>query len=361
MASRPRWRLAAAIGLALIAVPVVLKLASNNTEGVASAPGPPEKLRVTAHRVQPVHLEERLQTTGTIRANEEVELVSEISGTIAAIHFEEGSRVSRGQLLLEIDDSELTAERQRALYRLDLAKRAEARQQQLLDDGVISSERYDVARGELNVLRAELQLIEAQLEKTEIRAPFGGVIGLRWVSPGAYLSSQTTIAVLRDLDPVKVEYSVPERYASLVEAGDEITFTIEGNDHTFEGVVYAVEPGVDPDSRSLRMRARSANPEGLLRPGTFANIDLAVRSVADALAVPAIAIIPELGGTKVWVLEAGRAESRSVTTGIRTKNLVQVTEGLDGGELVITSGLLQLQPGLEVEMIDSRTDAAALS
>ena len=164
-------------------------------------------------------LTERLATIGTVRANEEVEIVSEISGKISAIHFDEGSRVAAGQLLLKIDDSELIAERQRALYRVELAERAEARQQQLLDDGVISSETYDVALGELNVLRAELQLIEAQLLKTEIRAPFGGVIGLRWVSPGSYLSSQTRIASLHDLDPVKIDFSVPERYSALMKIG----------------------------------------------------------------------------------------------------------------------------------------------
>jgi membrane fusion protein (multidrug efflux system) len=207
-----------------------------------------------------------------------------------------------------------------------------------------------VALGELNVLRAELLQIEAQLEKTEIRAPFGGVIGLRWVSLGAYLSSQTTIAALLDLDPVKVDFSVPERYASLVEDGDKISYTVEGIDRTFTGVVYAIEPGVDPETRALRMRARSTNRDGLLRPGTFANIDLAVRSVPDALAVPAIAVIPELGGTKVWVHADGRAEARSVTTGIRTESMVQITSGLEAGELVITTGLLQLQSGLEVEI-----------
>ena len=179
-------------------------------------------LRVRAHRVIPTQLTERLATTGTVRANEEVEIVSEISGKISDIFFEEGSRVAAGQLLLKIDDSELVAEQQRALYRVQLAERAEIRQKQLLDDGVISSETYDVALGELNVLRAELQLIEAQLLKTEIRAPFSGIIGLRWVSPGSYLSSQTRIASLNDLDPVKLDFTVPERYSTLMKTGDEI-------------------------------------------------------------------------------------------------------------------------------------------
>ncbi len=353
MLTLPRWGLVLVITLAVIAalaVPKIMQIRDNDEPASTTAERP--KLQVRVHRVAPVELAERLATIGTVRANEEVGIVSEISGKIAAIYFDEGSQVAEGQLLLKIDDSELSAERQRAIYRVELAERAEARQQQLLDDGVISSETYDVALGELNVLRAELQLIEAQLLKTEIRAPFGGVIGLRWVSPGSYLSSQTRIAELQDLDPVKLDFSVPERYATLMQIGDEVSFTVEGIERAFHGTVYAIEPSIDAASRSLRMRARCPNTDGALLPGTFANVELAVRSVSDALTVPAIAVIPELGGKKVFVYRDGVAEPVPVTTGIRNESDVQVTSGLTDGDLVITSGILQLQPGLEVEIED---------
>ena len=216
MSSLPRRAVGVLVGLAIIAVIAAPKLLELRRKSAAVPASPDETvLSVRAHRVAPEELTERLSTTGTVRANEEVELVSEISGKISSIHFDEGTRVAKGQLLVKIDDSELVAERQRALYRVELAELDEARQQQLFDDGVISREAYDVALGELNVLRAELQLIEAQLLKTEIRAPFDGVIGLRWVSPGDYLSSQTRIASLNDLDPVKLDFSVPEKYSAL--------------------------------------------------------------------------------------------------------------------------------------------------
>jgi membrane fusion protein (multidrug efflux system) len=313
------------------------------------------------HPVAPERLTERLAATGTVRANEQVEIVSEISGKISEISFEEGSRVAQGALLLKIDDSELLAERQRALYRVELAERAEARQQQLLDEGVISSETYDVALGELNVLRAELQLIEAQLLKTEIRAPFGGIIGLRWVSPGSYLSSQTRIASLHDLDPVKLDFAVPERYSALMQIGDEITFRVDGFERSFPGTVYAIEPSVDASTRSLRMRARCPNSDGALVPGTFANVDLVLRSVDDALTVPSIAIIPELGGKKVFIYDDGTAQPRSVETGIRTENEVQITSGLADGDMVIVSGILQLRPGLEVEIEEPTAESGSSS
>ena len=221
--------------LAALAVPKLMQLRRTNAPS-AAAPSD-QILRVTVHHVEPTRLTERLSTTGTLRANEEVEIVSEVSGKISSIHFEEGSHVTAGQLLLKIDDSELTAERTRALHRVELAERAEARQEELLEDGVISRETYDVALGELNVLLAELQLIDAQLLKTEIRAPFSGIIGLRWVSPGSYLSSQTRIASLHDLDPAKLDFTVPEKYSALMRVGDEISFAVEGFERAFPGTV----------------------------------------------------------------------------------------------------------------------------
>jgi membrane fusion protein (multidrug efflux system) len=334
--------------VAIIAAPKLLELRRAST-GRASTSTAETTLRVRAHRVEPRGLTERLSTTGTVRANEEVEIVSEISGKISSIHFEEGSRVAAGQLLLKIDDSELLAERQRALYRVELAERDETRQKRLLEDGVIARESYDVALGELNVLRAELQLIEAQLLKTEIRAPFNGVIGLRWVSPGSYLSSQTRIASLKELDPVKLDFTVPEKYSGLMQVGDRISFTVGSSDRTFDGTIYAVEPGIEASTRSIRVRARCPNRDGALVPGAFANVTLVLRSVANALTVPSIAVVPELGGKKVFVYQDGAAQPRTVQTGIRSDTEVEITSGLVEGDLVITTGLLQLRPGAKVE------------
>ena len=350
--------LAALAILVVLAVPKLIQL--RKTSAPTAAPTQ-KTLRVRAHRVVSSQLTERLATTGTVRANEEVEIVSEISGKISDFHFKEGSAVAAGQLLLKIDDSELLADRQRALYRVELAERAEARQQQLLDDGVISSETYDVALGELNVLRAELQLIEAQLLKTEIRAPFSGIIGLRWVSPGSYLSSQTRIASLNDLDPVKLDFTVPERYSALMKVGDEMSFRVDGFERAFPGTIYAIEPSVDAATRSLRVRARCPNSDGALIPGAFANVDLVLRSISGALTVPSIAVIPELGGKKVFVFEDGVAQPRTVESGIRSESAVQITSGLVEGDIVIISGLLQLQPGLAVEIEEVPAAAGSAS
>ncbi len=333
------------VGLAL----PKLKTRAAAEDTVATAPTQAPVLRVEVERAAPRELVERLATTGTVRANEQVELVSEISGKIEEIFFEEGTRVAAGQVLLKIDDEALQAERERIRFRVELAERQEERQRELLEEGVISQDGYDLALNQLNVLRSELRVNEARLLKTEIRAPFAGVIGLRYVSPGSYLSPATRIATLQDLSSVKLDFSVPEKYSSRMRRGGEVTFSVKGSEQEFRGQIYAIEPSVDPDTRSLLLRARCPNPERILVPGAFADVRLVVQRVEDALTVPAIAVIPELGGKKVFVLEDGIAQPRQVTTGIRTDERVQVVSGLEPGEPVIVSAIQQLRPGLEVE------------
>ncbi len=333
--------------IAALAAPK-FKSAGDVAEVAPSTSGEPQALRVASEAVVPERLTERLSTTGTVRANEQVELVSEISGKIEEILFREGSRVKKGQLLLKIDDSELQAQREREVFRLELAERRERQKKQLRDQGVISEEEYDVALNEANVLRSQLRVIETQLAKTELRAPFGGIIGLRYVSDGSYLSPQKRIATLQDVDSVKVDFSVPEKYASRMRRGGEMTFHVKGDERPFTGTIYAVEPGVDADTRSLQMRARSPNPDGTLVPGAFADVELVVAEIADALTVPSIAVIPELGGKKVFVIEDGKAQPRAVTTGIRTDQRVQIRSGLEPGARVIVSAIQQLRPGLDV-------------
>jgi len=343
----------AAILVAIVAVIVGGAIVPRIFSRRASRPPVPMAGATTAVAVQvlavtPQTLTERLSTTGTVRANEDVELVAEVAGKVAAIHFEEASRVAAGQLLLEIDDTQLRAERDRATYRLGLAERSEARQRRLLDEGLVSQEEYDFALNELNVLRAELALAEARLVKTRIEAPFEGVIGLRAVSVGSYLSPQTKIATLQDIDPVKVDFSVPEKYARHLKKGARVEFRTKGADDAHRGTIVAIEPLIDLETRSLTVRALSPNPRGTLVPGAFADVELVVRSIENALAVPSRAVIPELGGKKLFVAENGKAQSRKVETGLRTAELLEITHGLKPGERVIVSAIQRMRPGLPV-------------
>jgi membrane fusion protein (multidrug efflux system) len=288
-----------------------------------------------------------------VRANEEIELVGEIAGKVAAIHFREGSWVAGDELLLEIDDTQLRAERDRAAYRVELAERSEARQRRLFEEGLVSQEEYDFALNELNVLRAELELSEARLVKTQIRAPFGGIIGLRDVSLGSYLTPQTRIATLQDVDPVKIDFSVPEKYAGHLRVGDRVEFRTKGSQAQHTGRIAALEPRVDRDTRSLTLRALSSNPDGDLVPGAFADVDIVVRRIEGALAVPSRAVIPELGGKKVFVYEDGKAQPRSIETGMRTEEMLEVTRGLKPNDQVIVTAIQRLRPGLPVQLEES--------
>ncbi len=338
------------LGVAAAAVAALLlpRLAPSSRAPETPAAAGPEALAVETRLLAPGPIEERLATTGTILADEEVVIRSEIAGILEEVRFREGVRVGAGQLLVRLDDAQLAAERDRARHRLELARLSETREKDLLAQGLLSQDDYDRTLSQLRVLEAELRLAEAQLEKTEIRAPFAGRIGLRRISPGAAISPDTRITTLQALDTVKVEFTFPERYAALVRLGETIRFRVKGSEGSFAGTIYAIEPAVDRETRSLTARARSSNPAGRLLPGAFADVELAVREIDDALTVPAIAVIPELGGKKVFVVEDGRAQPRIVETGIRTETEVQIVRGLAAGDEVIVSGIQRLATGRPV-------------
>lgn len=331
---------------------------SANTDLPAQPTGS-NALRVQAQVVMPQVLRDRIFTTGSIRANEEVEVRSETSGIITGIYFQEGRRVGKGALLLKINDSELQAQLRKAEYRATLAIDRERRQKQLFDKGGISQEEYEATLNEVNVLKSDIELIKAQVDRTEIRAPFNGTIGLRQVSKGSYITPATPITTLQDINPVKIDFSIPERYAQRVQPGDDVFFEVEGQDGTFKGTIYASEPKIEANTRTLQLRARSDNADGRLLPGAFADIELVFEEIPGALTVPALAIIPELGGKKVYVVQDGKAMPRPVETGIRTDENVQVIDGLQPQDTVIVSGIQQLRPGLSV--LPTVPDAAAVS
>ena len=361
MTPAARRSLAIVLALAVVAALAVPKLISHDKttdDSGSSSNAVRQKLKVNVVELMPRRLTEELATTGTLRADEQVELVSEVAGKVVAVHFDEGRRVEAGELLVELDASTLAAQEERIRYQLELAERREARQRELLGQGVISQDGYDLVLNQVNVLRSELRLTEAQRAKTRIVAPFGGVIGLRRVSPGSYLSPQTPIATLQDLDRIKIDFSVPEKYASRLSTGGVVTFFVKGDPRPFEATVYAIEPSVDPETRSLLLRARCPNPDGTLLPGAFADVRLVVEEANEALAVPSMAVVPELGGRKVFIEENGVVRSRPVETGIRDDRSVQLVSGVTLGERVITSAIQQLRDGLEVEVAEVERESA---
>jgi len=316
-----------------------------------AARGPSGPLSVYTHPVVPRLLKEQITATGTLAADESVDLVSELSGKIVSIDFREDSKVSRGDVLLRIDDTELRAQLARAESRLNLAQ-AQARRQEQLGVGVgTSQDAFDAAMNELRVLEAEAEVVRTQLAKTEIRAPFDGRIGLRHVSEGAYLTPNTRIASLQKVDPIKIEFAVAERYLDRLQRDAQVRISVAGIHGSFTGTVYAFEPQVDLSTRMLRMRARAPNPDSRALPGGFATVEVPLRESPNAILVPTDALIVGLNEQHVYVIEEDRAVLRRVETGLRRSREIEILSGLRAGDTVITSGQLQLRPGLPVVSI----------
>jgi membrane fusion protein (multidrug efflux system) len=253
----------------------------------------------------------------------------------------------------------LKAQLQKKNLDLKLARTEESRQKKLLDIEAISQGEYDIVANKAETLEAEKNLLLAQLVKTEIKAPFSGTIGLRYVSNGGYVSPNTKIAVLQQLDPIKIEFSIPESYSSVIKNGAPVRFKLSGSEEVYTGSVYATDLAVDPATRTIRIRARSANPDRKLVPGSFAKIELNLGDINNAIMLPSQAIIPELNGQKVFVVENGKARSVKIGVGVRTESDVQVTEGLKRGDSVVVSGILQLKEGSNVVVNKPKTVVGA--
>lgn len=337
----------------LLAIPKLGLFGDKKTAGQGpgqGGPGGAGKLPVEVLVIKPAKIDNKLVVTGSVLPNESLELKSEASGKITQLTFQEGGAVKKGDLLVQINDEEIKAQLLKQQHNQKLNEDNEFRQRKLLEKDAISQEEYDNALNRLNTTIADLKLLEAQLEKTKVIAPFSGTIGLRYVSEGAYISPNTVIATLYNNSPAKIEFAVPGRYSPLVKPGRKIFFTIESDTNRFQGTVYAIEPRIDPETRTLKIRAMADNSKGLLLPGQFVKLELILESIGNAILVPTEAVIPEQGGKKVFILEDGKAKEVKIETGIRTELKLEVLSGLKPGDTLLTTGILQLRAGMPIQV-----------
>lgn len=324
--------------------------AAGTSMGGKGKAGSGSGLQVEGVVVQASDFSNDLDVTGTLEANESVELRSEVSGLITSINFKEGANVSKGALLVKINDRDIQAQLQEALTKQRLSATNENRSKQLLEKGAISQEEYDTSLADLQSLKAQTQLIQAQLAKTAIYAPFSGKIGLRSVSVGGYLTPATLIANLSSVNPLKVSFSVPEKYIGQIKLNSEISFNTDGYNKTFIGKVFAIEPGINTQTRTLQIKALVPNPNNELLPGSFVKIKLGLSTIKDALLIPNEAIIPVLNGKTVYISKGGKAEQVSVEAGTRTAEKIVITYGLNVGDTVLTTGAMALRNGSPVNV-----------
>jgi len=305
-------------------------------------------LNVSGYLIKPATMVEFYNSTGTLKPDEEVELSFETSGKIVGINFIEGTRVKKGDLLAKINDKPFQAQLEKLLAQKKLAEEKEFRQRSLLDRDAISQESYDQIVTELQTIQADINLITARISETELRAPFDGIIGLRGLSEGSYATSSTKIARLVKMSPIKVEFSIPEKYSDVVKIGFPITFSLVGSNDTLHAVVYAIDPKIDVTTRTIVMRALYPNRNEELKSGRFASVTLQLAQINNTIAIPTEALIPEMEGEVVFVYKKGKAVSVKVGTGLRTESKIQITSGLNFGDTLLTTGILQLRQSLPV-------------
>jgi membrane fusion protein, multidrug efflux system len=308
-------------------------------------------IAVNAVVLSPETFSNSISISGTIEPNEMIEIRPEVSGVVTSINFNEGSFVSKGQLLVKINDIELKAQLSQAKTKANLASENARRAKLLLQKEAISQEEYDITNSEYLSANAQIQLINAQISRTSIYAPFAGKVGLRSISKGSYISPTTLIAKLVNTSQVKISFSIPEKYASSISNKSTLSFTTSSNNTEYLAKIYAIEPAIDLQTRTLQIKAIANNTNGTLLPGTFASINLPLHEINDALFVPSEAVIPIQNGKKVFISEGGKAKEVVIESTVRTDKRLLVENGLKTGDTVITSGIMSLKEGAILKIL----------
>ncbi|MGH8481360.1 MAG: efflux RND transporter periplasmic adaptor subunit, partial [Nevskiaceae bacterium] len=315
---------------------------------------------VEAEVAKAERIAQEIIAVGSLRSNESVTLSSEIAGRITGIHFREGQPVAKGVLLFELDDSIYRAELEQARAGLALSERNHERAKELFERRLISTRERDEAAAKLDVDRAAVALTEARLAKARIRAPFEGVVGLRSVSPGDYITAGQPLAPLEQISVLKADFRLSEAALPAIKVGQTLNLEVDAwPGQTFPGRVYAIDPRLAEETRSVGVRARVPNDQGQLRPGLFARVRLVIAERNNAVVVPEQSVVPQADQLFVYVIEEGKAAMRPVRLGLRQAGRVEVLSGVQPGDLVITAGAQKIGPGAPVTPINSTPAPAA--
>ena len=318
--------------------------------GPGGGGGAGAKIPVQVYVVAATKLSDEVASTGSVIADESVTIQSEISGKITSLNIQEGKPVKKGQLLFTINAADVQAQLQKQEYNIKLYQDQERRQRTLLEKEYISRQEYEQSNNTLLTAQADLRALRVGLAKAYVRAPFDGILGLRNTSVGAYVSPGTAITTLSRVQPVKIDFNVPGRFAESVRIGDPVMVTDEASTKKFEAKVYAINPQIDPVSRTLPVRAIYANKKSELRPGGFVKVNLELGETDTALQIPTEAVVPVASGYTVYTVKKGKAAVQPVNIGIRSDKVIQITKGLAVGDTVIRTGILQVKPGDRVSI-----------
>lgn len=313
---------------------------------------PPPAITVEAAPVTIGHLERTIEAVGNLISSESVVVRPEISGRVTAIEFEEGADAKAGVALIKLDDSIYRAQLAQAQAALTLSKANFARASELYRSETGSGRVRDEAQAKLSSDQAAIELSRAQLEKTVMKAPFNGIVGLRQVSIGDYVTPGQALVNFESIDPLKVDFRVAEMYLGQLKPGQKIDVSVDAfPGKVFGGEVYAIDPKVDSTGRTVVLRARLPNPDRVLRPGLFARVKLIVSESHNALLVDEQAMIPQGEEQFVYRIVDGKAVMTKIKTGLRQGGKVEITEGLSASDMVITAGQMKLRDGVAVKAL----------
>ena len=318
----------------------------------AGGPGGPKRPtpRVDGFIVKTEVISETIEIPGSLVADESTEIHPEVSGRITGLYVREGAYVGKGALLAKLYDADLQAQLRKVQVQLQIAQQTESRYDQLQKIGGISKEDYAATALQVSNLRADIDIIRTSISKTQIRAPFSGKLGLKEVSPGAYVTPQSIIAVIQKTSNLRIDFNVPEKYTHQIKMGQYINFTVEGSKRNYTAVVSATQSGIEQTTRTLTIRARVQGDQTGLVPGGFAKVKISFDPDPNALMIPSQAIIPQARGKKVVVYNDSTAKFVDVTTGVRDSTNVQITSGLKAGDTIIVTGLLTVKPESKVRI-----------
>lgn len=316
----------------------------------ANAPRNTGPLTVEGHIVKPAGLSSTIEVPGSLLPYEETSIRSEISGRIVLLNIKEGMNVSKGSLLVKLFDGDLQAQLKKLQVQLAIAEKTVERQKQLLDIGGISKQEYDLSELQINNLRADIELVVVNINKTEIRAPFDGRIGLKNISMGAYISPTDILTSISQVNKLKLQFTVPEKYGSVVQRGQDVQFMLDGSTKSYKASVIATESAIEENTRSLAVRSVVDAGDRFLVPGAFAKVRMILGRQSDALMIPTETVIPQGRNKQVILYKSGKATFTDITTGIRDSANIQVLTGINANDTVITTGLLFLRPGADVKL-----------
>ncbi len=305
--------------------------------------------------VQATAISDHVEVPGTLLPAEQTEIRVEVSGRVVALNIEEGKVVGKGTLLVKLFDGDLQAQLKKLQVQLEIAVKTEERQRDLLEINGISQQDYDLSALQVENLRADMEAVRIAISKTEIRAPYSGRLGLRQVSLGALLSPNDVVTSISQVESLKLEFSIPEKYANQVRSGSVVNFRVDGGRSNHIGRVIATENRVEAATRTLRVRALVDEKHPDLVPGVFARVRLELGKDAAALMVPTQAVIPQARGKQMILYSGDSVRFVNVETGLRDSAFVQIVSGVKAGDTVLTSGLMAIRPNSKVRLTNVRT------